>query len=89
MTTDRRKPERKSDKIQRYSDRAYKIGWSIGIAFLLYIIIPMRAEIKDLRKETLEIYKNCTEEINDVRKDTTEKISKMKDQIIAMFKNRK
>jgi len=77
---------RKSDKKDKYIDRTYKIAWSIGIAFLLYVVVPLRNDIKDLRKETIDIYKNCSEEINEIRKDTADKISKMKDQIIAMFK---
>ena len=85
MANDRRK----SDKKDKYIDRTYKIAWSLGIAFLLYIVVPLRSEIKDLRKETLEIYKTTTKEINEIRKETASKISALKDQIIVMFKNKK
>lgn len=71
---------------------------------LLYVFIPIKTEIKEMRSEIktemkelrtdqqrqfnqfYEYYEGCKTEINSIRKETAEKISGIKDQLIAMFK---
>lgn len=42
---------RKSDKIQKYTDRLSKIAYGVGIAFIIYIVFPLKNDIRDMRQE--------------------------------------
>lgn len=85
MANDRRKPERKTDKVQRYTDRLSKIAYAVGLAFIIYIIWPLREDIKDLREEISSTTKECMSEINKVRHEANDKYDKLKDQLFAML----
>ena len=88
MANDRRK----SGKIE---DRISKIAYGIGIAFILYIVWPLRSQITDLnhsidklqetQSEQLEkiflFSQQCKDDINKSRQDYTKQINNVTDHL--------
>ena len=81
MSNDRRK----SDRVNKYTDRLSKIAYGIGIAFILYIVWPIRQDIKELRfdfkqdiKELKQEQKGQLTKVYEFSQQSKEEINKLR-----------
>lgn len=87
---------RKTDKIELI----WKIGSFLGIALLLYVILPMKTDLikqidevkqiqKELNQKIFDNYTECKDDVNKVRQDyqqdMRQAVDKMMDKIYAVF----